>query len=82
MDSEQMAGGDKQTGDFTGQQFTEDSVAAKVQEQYGEAHARTFYTYACACDMDCPFERNGQCLPLGAGERALRASTMACHWSA
>jgi len=35
----------KTTGDFTGQQFAEDAVAAKVQEQYGEAHARTFYTY-------------------------------------
>ena len=32
-----------ETGDFTGKQFSEKEVASKVQEQYGEAHARTFY---------------------------------------
>ena len=36
---------DKVTGDFTDKQFSEEEVAKKVQEQYGEAHARTFYTY-------------------------------------
>ena len=33
------------TGDFAGQQFAQDEVAAKVVEQYSEAHARTFYKY-------------------------------------
>ena len=33
------------TGDFSGKQFAEDAVAAKVQEQYGEKHARIFYKY-------------------------------------
>jgi sarcosine/dimethylglycine N-methyltransferase len=33
------------TGDFSGKQFSEEEVAKKVQEQYGEEHARTFYTY-------------------------------------
>jgi hypothetical protein len=33
------------TGDFAGKQFAEDAVAAKVQEQYGEKHARIFYKY-------------------------------------
>jgi len=33
------------TGDFAGKQFSEAEVAAKVVEQYSEAHARTFYKY-------------------------------------
>ncbi|KAJ1485885.1 hypothetical protein T484DRAFT_1791865, partial [Baffinella frigidus] len=34
-----------ETGDFTGKQFSEQEVADKVKEQYGEAHARIFYKY-------------------------------------
>ena len=36
---------EKDTGDFKGKQFSEEEVAAKVVEQYDEAHARTFYKY-------------------------------------
>merc|ERR1711884_703531 len=34
-----------QTGAYDGKQFNEKEVAAKVVEQYNEAHARTFYKY-------------------------------------
>jgi len=43
-----------ETGDFKGKQFSEEEVAAKVKEQYGEEHARIFYKVPPPCSSPIP----------------------------
>ena len=43
-----------ETGDFKGKQFSEEEVAAKVKEQYGEEHARIFYKVSPPCSSQNP----------------------------